>query len=116
MLALLVRSAPYQRRSPRNELDVALAALAMDFRVEVYFLGSSILQLIPERDPRPALLPAAYRAWAALPEMGEFSLYAEQAWLDRLVEWNEPLLMPIQGLSAEQIRTGWRNCDHSMVI
>ena len=116
VLALLVRSDPYQRRSPRNELDVALAALAMDFRLEVYFLGSSILQLLAERDPRAALLPAAYRAWASLPEMGEAVLYGEQTWLDRLAEWRAELVMPVNGLSRTQLRRHWRHCDYSMVI
>lgn len=115
-LALLVRSQPYQRRSARAELDVALAAMAMDFRVEVYFIGSAILQLQSDRDCTPALLPAAYRAWAALPDLGEFGLYAEQPWLDRLAAAEIPLMMPVQAMDAAEMRQRWRTCDYSMVL
>ena len=114
--ALLVRSHPYQRRSARAELDVALAALVMDFRIEVYFIGSAILQLLADRDTAPALLPAAYRAWGTLPDLGEFALYAERFWLDRLAVTDVPLLMPVEALESAQMRQRWRLCDYSMVL
>jgi sulfur relay (sulfurtransferase) DsrF/TusC family protein len=114
--ALLVRSHPYQRRSARAELDVALAALVMDFRIEVYFIGSAVLQLLADRDSGPALLPAAYRAWATLPDLGEFALYAERFWLDRLAVTDVPLLMPVEALDTAQMRQRWRLCDYSMVL
>ena len=114
--ALLVRSHPYQRRSARAELDVALAALIMDYRLEVYFIGPSILQLLTDRNTEPAQLPAAYRAWASLPDLGEFALFAEQQWLDRLVETNSRLLMSVRGLDPGLLRQRWRHCDYSMVL
>lgn len=116
VLALLVRSHPYQRRSARAELDVALAALVMDFRIEVYFIGSAVLQLQAERNCQSALLPAAYRAWATLPDLGEFALYAEQGWLDRLEAARAQLLMPVQAMDTAAMRRRWRNCDFSMVL
>jgi sulfur relay (sulfurtransferase) DsrF/TusC family protein len=114
--ALLVRSHPYQRRSARAELDVALAALVMDFRVEIYFVGSAVFQLLAERNCEPALLPAAYRAWASLPDMGEFSLFAERSWLDRLAAADVPLLLPVQAMETADMRQRWRRCDYSMVL
>ena len=115
-LALLVRSHPYQRRSARAELDVALAAMVMDFRIEVYFIGSAVLQLQAERNGEPARLPAGYRAWATLPDLGEFALYAEPPWLDRLGATEVPLLMPVEAMEAHEMRRRWRACDYSMVL
>jgi sulfur relay (sulfurtransferase) DsrF/TusC family protein len=111
--ALLIRSHPYQRRSARAELDVALAALVMDYRVEVYFLGSSVLQLLVERNSEAAGLPPAYRAWASLPELGECSLFAQQHWLDKLSHSGSELLLPVQVMGSGP---GWRHCKYSMVI
>ena len=64
-LALIVRDPPFAHRAARADLDVALAAAAMDFRLEIFFFGQAIMQLALERDCRDAMLPAGYRAWAA---------------------------------------------------
>ncbi len=79
-IGLLLRSPPYGSREPRAELDLALAALTLDYAVEVYFTGDSLLQLARDKSPGAAGLPAGYRAWAALPELGEIRLFAETAW------------------------------------
>jgi sulfur relay (sulfurtransferase) DsrF/TusC family protein len=115
-LALIVRSYPYQHRSARAELDVALAALVMDFRLEVYFLGAAFMQLLVEREVKPALLPAAYRAWASLPDLGKVTLFAEESWLDRYREAQFRLPVPIQGLQVDRMQDGWRRCDYSVAL
>ena len=114
--ALVVRAHPYQRRSARAELDIALAALTMDFRVEIYFVGASILQLLAERNAGPAALPAAYRAWASLPDLGECGMFAEQSWVDRLATADVELVIPVQGLNPDDWQLAWRRCDYSMVV
>lgn len=115
-LGLIVRSHPYQRRSARTELDVAIAALVMDFRLEVYFLGAAMLQLAVERDVKAALLPAAYRAWASLPDLGELKMFAEEAWLERYPPAQFLLPVPVQGLQTDRMQEGWRRCDYSVVL
>ena len=60
-LALLVTAPPFQGREPRAELDIALAGLALDHRVEVYFLGEAVLQLALTREAGDALLPPGCR-------------------------------------------------------
>jgi len=115
-LALIVRSGPYEHRSARAEFDVALAALVMDYRIEVYFLGAALLQLLAERDVSPALLPAAYRAWASLPDLGDVSFFAEVACLDRYPESQFRWLLPVHGMQAEQMQEGWRRCNYSIVL
>ena len=107
-LALLVTAAPFAGREPRAELDIALAALALDRVVEVYFVGPAVLQLLTARNPDAALLPPGYGAWPALFELGEARLFAEQAWLDRCERLGLDLDDSIEGLEGEAMRSRWR--------
>jgi sulfur relay (sulfurtransferase) complex TusBCD TusD component (DsrE family) len=114
-LALIVRGLPYGRRSARSDLDLALAAAALDFRVDVFFLGGAVMQLAARRDAGGALLPAGYRAWASLCDNAEFRVYAEKCWLDFCVERDIGLLMPVVPLTLEEISSAWRGCDQVLV-
>lgn len=115
-LALIVRGRPFGRRAPRADLDLALAAAAMDFDLEVYFLGEALLQLAAERDSAAALLPPGYRAWAALPGLAAVRVFGELEWLQRCERGGIELTMPVEALSPEQMRAGWRRCRHAMVV
>ena len=112
-IGFLLTSHPYRVRSPRSDVDFVLAAMAMDYQVEVYFLGHSILQLSRHRALDESGLPAGYRAWASLPEMGEFSVFAEQEWLH---DGSEDYLLPVTGLNEKQMRDQWRRCMQSLVL
>lgn len=114
-LAILVASAPYKARSARHELDVALAAAALDFRLEVYFLGSALLQLVTG-SAAEALLPPGYRGWGALPDLGDARFFAEQAWLDRMRAGGATMALPVEGLDPAAMKRRWRGCRHSMVL
>lgn len=115
-LALLVQSRPYENRASRANLDLALAAAAMDIELYVYFAGAAILQLASGRDCETALLPPGYRAWAALPELAETVVYGEQAWLDFCESMKTELVLPVRALSAPEMSAHWRRHDHAMVI
>ena len=109
-LALILRGLPYHGRAPRADLDMALAAAALDREVEIYLLGPALLQLAAQRAPEAAELPVGYRAWAALPELGEVTLFAEQGWVDRCAEAGIELLLPVQGLAPDELAKRWRRC------
>jgi len=115
-LALVVRNPPWGRRAARADVDVALAAAAMEFRLEVYLLGAALLQIAAERDSSEALLPAGYRAWSALPELSEVEFFGEREWLERCERASIRLLLPVQSLSAEAMQSGWRRCQHVWVL
>lgn len=115
-LALLVQSRPYQHRASRADVDLALAAAAMDFELYIYFAGAAILQLASRRECESALLPPGYRAWAALPELAETLIYGEQAWTDYCELMKTELVLPVRALSATEMETDWRRHDHVMVI
>jgi sulfur relay (sulfurtransferase) DsrF/TusC family protein len=115
-LALIVRGAPYGRRAPRADLDLALAAAALDFELEVYFVGEALLQLAAERDGTAAWLPPGYRAWAALPDLSEVRMYGELEWLQKCERSGIELAVPVKGLDPDQMRSGWRSCRHALVV
>jgi sulfur relay (sulfurtransferase) DsrF/TusC family protein len=118
-LALIVSSKPYEQRVARANIDLALAAAALDFELRVYFSGSSIFQLAAERQTRNAMLPAGYRAWAALPGLAglaEVLIYVEQRWLDICIARGVELSMPLEALNSSGMKRSWRNCRHVMVI
>ena len=116
ILALIVARRPYEQRAARADIDLALAAAAMDFEVQVYFQGSAVLQLTAARDPGNARLPAGYRAWAALPDLAPTRFFAESQWLDFCYGAGLELFMPVKGLDRGEMRRHWRNCAHAMVI
>lgn len=115
-LALIVRNAPYRERIARADLDFALAAVALDFSIRVFFQGHSVMQLVAQRDVSQALLPSGYRAWAALPELGDARVFAEQSSLDACLLRGMTLVMPVEALSLSQMKRSWRGCDYALVL
>ena len=115
-LALIVSSHPWSQRAARADLDLALAAAAMNFTLDVYFLGTALMQLAAVRDGEPSMLPAGYRAWAALPDLAEVAVFAEAEWLRRCDRAAIQLILPVQPLSSEAMQSGWRRCDHVLVV
>lgn len=115
-LALLVRDRPYRRRAARTDLDTALAAAAMDLDLELYFLGSAVLQLADDRDSSAALLPPGYRGWSTLPDLAEVRAFAEEGWLQRCRRDGIGLVLPVHGLDAAAMAARWRACDHALLL
>jgi len=115
-IGLIVRHPPWRHRAARADLDLALAAAAMDFQLDVYFLGPALLQLAAERDSRGALLPTGHRAWGSLSEFADARVYAEQAWLEECARRSIALLFEPDPLSPEAMRDSWRRCRHVLMI
>jgi len=115
-LALIVGSPPYQNRVARADIDIALAAAALDFEVHVYFLGHAIFQLAADRKTTDAMLPVGYRAWASLPDLAEARVYAEQQWLEFCKKSRLELVMQVEALSPARMKLAWRSCLHVLVL
>jgi sulfur relay (sulfurtransferase) DsrF/TusC family protein len=115
-LVLLLRGRPYRQRAARADLDLALTAAALDFDLDLYFLGAALLQLAAGRDGAAALLPAGYRAWGALPDLTGLRAYAEREWLERCARHSIELLLPVQGLDADEMTDRWRQCRHALLL
>lgn len=115
-IGLVVRAAPYARRAPRADLDVALAAAALDFGVDVFFLGEALLQLAARRDTAAAQLPPGLRGWSALPDLGCARLFAERDWLKRCEREGIELSAPVTALPADEMRRAWARCSQVLVL
>lgn len=115
-LALLVRTGAYSSRESRAEADVALAALSLDFDVEIYFTGDAILQLAEDKAAAGAGLPAGYKAWSALPDLGSVQVFAESSWVGRCQRLGIGLILPVAGLGMASMKQRWRRCDHVVVL
>jgi len=116
VLALIVQNPPYRNRVARAEVDFALAAAALDFEIRVYFPGPAAMQLVVQRNPMEANLPAGYRAWGALPDLAESRFFVEQRWFDLYQARKLDLAVPVEPLSAEDMRRTWRDSDHVLVL
>ena len=115
-IALFVRSRPFTHRAARADLDFALAAAAMDFALEIYFMGDAVLQLADQRNADGAMLPPGYRAWAALPDLVSTRVFAEELWAERCREKGIGLILPVEGLQVDRMSQAWRDCPHVMVL
>ena len=113
---LIVRSGPYQQRSARSQLDMALVAAALEIPVRLYFLGDAVLQLTGERTLNSARLPAGYRGWASLPEMTRVRSFAEPAWLERMQQFELNPVLELDPMSLQHMRTDWRVCDKMLIL
>jgi hypothetical protein len=116
VIGLVVRSGPYQQRSARSQLDVALVAAALEAPLRLYFLADAALQLVGERDSRPAGLPAGYRGWASLTGMTKVSAFVEPAWLERMAELGIEPLLPVKARSRAGMRADWQQCARLLVL
>jgi sulfur relay (sulfurtransferase) DsrF/TusC family protein len=115
-LGLIIRGAPYGKRTPRSDVDLALAAAALDFRLDLFFLGESVLQLLADRAPEDSRLPAGYRAWASLPELAEARFYVEEDRFEACAGKGLTLALPVTPLSAGQMPDIWRRCQQVLVL
>lgn len=115
-LALLVTRGPFSSRDARAELDVAMAAAALDRRLELFFIGDGLLQLARERDAGPALLPPGARGWAALPELAAVRAFASDEDLRRCERLGIEFILPVEPLPAESLRRRWRRAAQAMVL
>jgi hypothetical protein len=115
-IGLIIRAGPYQQRSARSQLDVALVAAALELPLSLYFLGQSVLQLLDKRELDLASLPAGYRGWASLTEMTEVQSFAEPDWVQRMHDLGLAPVIPYEPMSAQQMRSHWQSCERIIVL
>lgn len=115
-LGLIVRSAPWQSRSGREALELALAAVTLDFDVELFFLRRGLLQLLPDARPHEASLPPGLRAWASLPALGDVRFWAERESLRRLAATGHGCIIQPEALDAPELRQRQELCQRLLVV
>ena len=112
-LALVVRSDPLADRSSRAQLDVALAAAAMEVSLEVFFLGAGARHLQPAGDSGSAGLPATQRAWPALAGLTEVRAWAEPDVARDVAEHGD---WKVEPLDVAAMAERWSACDRVLVL
>jgi hypothetical protein len=115
-LALVVRQGPYEQRSPRAQLDVALAAAALEIPLEIYFLGDGVWQLAVQRSTRPANLPRGLKGWAALDQMTQVMFFAEVGRYQNMQELGVETVVPLKALDNGAMADRWRDCRQVMAL
>jgi len=113
-LALIVCSAPWQERSGREALDLAMSALAMDVSVRLFFIGDGLLQLVAVRQPGAAGLPPGQKAWASLAALGEVAYYAHTEAVDGLLRAGLELVVPLEMLDVGAMPS--YQADHRVLV
>lgn len=115
-LGLIVRSAPFRGRSGRDQLDIALAAAAMNYELELLFLGAGEFHLLPGQERDMAALPAGARAWASLPELTRVRAWLTPGAEQRLGRPLDRLLLPCAAAEGPVLARRLGRCDRILVV
>jgi sulfur relay (sulfurtransferase) DsrF/TusC family protein len=115
-LGLVVRQGPYSERSARAQLDVALAAAALELPLEIFFIGEGIWQLAAARDSTAALLPRGLKGWAALPDMTSVRYFALEDSCSGRVDPRVDAGVHLESLDGNAMAARWRACSQVMAL
>ena len=115
-IGLVVRSGPYQGRSSRDQVDVALAAATLDLELELFFTGEGVLQLLADRDAHTGKLPGGLRGWKSLPGLTLVNAWVADSALEAFVGTETRLILDVQRASESEIALRLAGCDQTMVI
>jgi hypothetical protein len=115
-LGLLMRSLPYERRSAREQMDIALTAAALEIPLRLYFQGGSVLQLIKERDTLPARLPPGYRSWGSLTDLTAVCAHAEPEWLEIVLQSGLATEFDLRPMRLQVMREDLASCTRVLVL
>lgn len=113
---MIVRQAPYQQRSARTQLDVALAAATLELPLELFFLGNSVWQLAAERNIQAAGLPRGLKGWGALAQMTEVTFFADQAQLQLMRDAGVETTVGIEAMNPGNMTRRWRGCKRVLTL
>jgi len=115
-LGLLMRCLPYEQRSAREQVDIALTAAALEIPLRLYFQGGSVLQLVNERDTFSARLPPGYRSWGSLTELTAVCAHAEPEWLEMLSESGLATVLDLSPMRLQAMRGDLALCTRVLVL
>ena len=115
-IGLVVRSGPYQGRSSRDQLDIALAAATLGLELKLFFTGEGVLQLLADRDARKSMLPGSLRGWKSLPALTSVTAWVAESALASFVEPDAELILKVKRASQREIALRLAGCDQAMVI
>lgn len=115
-IGLVVRSGPGEGRSGRDSLDVALACAAAGLELDLFFIGSGVLQLLDERNPGASGWPGGHRGWGGLPELTSVRGFVEASRYRQLADRGAAWLLETTPLETEDMVPLQRACQRLLVI
>ncbi|MEW9809544.1 MAG: sulfurtransferase complex subunit TusC [Candidatus Symbiodolus clandestinus] len=106
-IAVVMTQAPHGEALGREGLDAALAiaALCESSQLALFFMGDGVLQLLPGQQPS-LILARDYSPTFKLLDLYEIkhSYVCQADLVDRGFETQQPLIIPVSYLTAEQFR------------
>jgi sulfur relay (sulfurtransferase) DsrF/TusC family protein len=108
-VAIVVGRPPFSVRASRSELDVALAAAALELNLELFFIGPAVWHLVEDKQPEAAGLSRGTRGWKLLPQLAPVNAWADSGWLERA--GCRKLMLPVAGLDAAAMGRRIARCD-----
>jgi sulfur relay (sulfurtransferase) DsrF/TusC family protein len=115
-LGLVVRSAPFQGRFARDQLDVALAAATLDCALDLFFMGQGGLQLLASHDPGAAGLPRGSRGWKSLPGLTGVRVFIDPKLAEALAGTGQELLLETTVATHAEMAERLAACDRVLVL
>jgi tRNA 2-thiouridine synthesizing protein C len=115
-VGLIVRSAPFQGRSGRDQLDLALAAGSLGFELELFFIGDGVLQLLGGRACDAAGLPGGIRGWQSLPELTPVTAWVSRAEYSALAGPDTEWMLEVQPAGVSEMSRRVLDCAPLMVV
>jgi len=115
-LGLVIRSAPGEGRSNRDQLDVALAAAALDLELVLFFIGDGVLHLVADRDPEAAEWPGGHKGWRSLRELAPVTAWADAARCLELQGAGVKLMLDARPAEPAAMVPAQRACDRLLVL
>lgn len=114
-LGLVVCQGPWQGRSGRDQLDLAIAAVGMDVAVELFFVGDGVLQLLVGERPNAARLPPSTAGWGSLPELGAVRFHVDASRHRELLASGCAFRAQVEPASPADMRARQAGCDRLLV-
>ena len=114
-IGLVVRSGPFQGRSSRDQLDLALAAASLNFHLELFFIGDGVLQLLANRDVSAGQLPGGLKGWKSLPEIASVNAWTADDVPESHVIKGAHALLDVSVVSTLEMARRLAHCDRVLV-
>jgi sulfur relay (sulfurtransferase) DsrF/TusC family protein len=116
VIGLVIRSAPSDGPSSRDQLDVALAAASLGFELELFFTARGIQQLFANTDASAGETPAGHKGWKALPGLTKVLAWADEPSIPSLKDSGINLLLDVGSCSPLDFAHRLELCDQTLVI
>ena len=116
VIALIVRSETFKGRASRDQLDMALAAASLGYKLELFFTSRGVFQLVAGSQVSDAGLPHGHKGWKALPGLTSVRAWAEPSTLSLIKSSGMELLLSLESCRSVDFSRRLGHFNQSLVI